>query len=274
MKNQRGFSLVQTLVALGLSGGAALILMNIQKNASNIQTRLDVLSDVEQATRKIQHFLSSPKDCTDSLFDLSPDGTGSRVNKLIKTLPNSERIEIKINDVISPSTHLVILDMVLTKRLDERKAIVSDAIKVSFIKADKNESTGMLNLSRFKGMFGDKPIIRYIDVFGIRDASRNNKFIRCFSSSSSSFSDRVYRKACESLDGRYTSGQLPASCVLDYLPKCILVSPDPNGTGGECGTVYVESPRRIKTINGDLIQCCREGQGVESKTFNQLHNIP
>lgn len=68
MKHNKGFSLVELMVVVGLISGIAVVMMNLNKNMMDNKVKLE--SDVEIVTSvtEIIALLSSPENCVNSLF--------------------------------------------------------------------------------------------------------------------------------------------------------------------------------------------------------------
>ena len=72
MKNQKGFTLVQTMVALGIMAVASVGLMKVSKQTAKTQKRAEVFQDIFTIENRIQLMMVNPLNCAASL---GPIGT-------------------------------------------------------------------------------------------------------------------------------------------------------------------------------------------------------
>ncbi|MDD4973675.1 MAG: tail fiber domain-containing protein [Bacteriovorax sp.] len=66
-KNNRGFSLVELMIVVGMLGGLSLVVMNITKQSNKSSTKFQFDSDVTLTTNEINGILSDPAKCLTAL---------------------------------------------------------------------------------------------------------------------------------------------------------------------------------------------------------------
>jgi len=66
-KNNRGFSLVELMIVVGMLGGLSLVVMNINKQSTKSSAKLQFDSDVTLTTNEINGILSDPAKCLATL---------------------------------------------------------------------------------------------------------------------------------------------------------------------------------------------------------------
>lgn len=83
--NQQGFSLVQTMVAVGLTGVLAMVVMKNQETSTNMKQKNDANQVIAQTAQIIQKTLNDRASCSASLAGKS---TGDVINKLLQASVN------------------------------------------------------------------------------------------------------------------------------------------------------------------------------------------
>ena len=113
-KNNSGFSLVQTIVAMGLAGGLAVFLMRLTENMRKTQKYTEVKSNELQIFSRVGSYLSIKQMCSPALVSKKPgenfdtlqfndSGTGTKL-EVGKEIENSGLIvdEMKILEEVTP----------------------------------------------------------------------------------------------------------------------------------------------------------------------------
>ena len=88
----RGFSLVQVLVATGIMGGLALVLMRLQDNSSQITKTAEVNQALYIFSQEITSVLTIPKNCTETFKTLVLNETPRNITVIKKVKNNGTPI--------------------------------------------------------------------------------------------------------------------------------------------------------------------------------------
>lgn len=218
-KNQRGFSLVEVMLAVGFLGGAGLIMMNIQKNSSQVQTKMDVDQDIEGITSQIGQLLSRKQNCQQTL-------SGKELNDPIKGLisvitSNSGDPIFKIGgsgpNTILGRAKLKIKSMVLESKDANGNYVDNEfnaRVKVTFSYEQGKLKSGQL----------EKEVHRYFSTPVRRDSSQ--KVIAC-RTAGDELEREAWSNACKAYGANAeidsVSGEWKcSSAVKDRFPKCFL----------------------------------------------------
>ena len=75
LSNQRGLSLVEILVAVGMLGGLSIAVVNMTKQQAKLSTQSQLDGDISEASARILNALNSPKYCDNNFKGKSLIGT-------------------------------------------------------------------------------------------------------------------------------------------------------------------------------------------------------
>jgi len=102
--NQFGFSLVEIMVTLGLIGGIAVLIMNISKQGSDIQTSTMAGNDEAELASVVRMILGKNVNCSESLKTLNP-----AFKKNVDELEKGEGFSIELFQVAQDGSKKIIL---------------------------------------------------------------------------------------------------------------------------------------------------------------------
>lgn len=139
LNTQKGFSLVELLVGIGIAGGVALMGSQIMSEQLSHKKHLDDRSEIDKITQLVRYNLSDRSNCANNLAAFPPNlGHFSAAKKIanggiIKVRPNGER-HILVNvpsehgaysleniEIVKNATNSNILDFVLSFNWGKRK---------------------------------------------------------------------------------------------------------------------------------------------------------
>lgn len=78
-KNDRGFSLVELMIVIGLLGGVAMLVMNITKQSTKSSAKLEFDTDVTLTTNEINAILSNQDNCLATFGTATPNSIVAKV---------------------------------------------------------------------------------------------------------------------------------------------------------------------------------------------------
>lgn len=197
--SSKGFSMVQVLVALGLTAGLGVVIMKNQDNMVQMKMKNDASQVVDNASRLIQKALEDRAICS---YNLSGKGPGSTITDL-----QEAKIDPSNYDNYLPTSKKVI-DKDLGKNIEiTLYKIVSDGdndyLEVSFnMNKDNNEK---------KNLGGD--VKRRFLIHGAKDGF--NQYVNC-TSETTNLTKTAQKIACESMGGTIVP---PGKC--EYLSNII-----------------------------------------------------
>lgn len=121
LKNEKGFSLVQTMVAIGFTGVLAMILMKNQESTSMMKSKNESDIIVSQAASIIQKALSDRATCSLSLKDKE---TGAEITEIVKAQASAS----DYNDFLPTGGKVVERDVVMPGGVAVKKmTLINDA---------------------------------------------------------------------------------------------------------------------------------------------------
>lgn len=89
LQNQKGFSLVQVMVAIGLAGVLSLIVLKISQNMNTVQNEAESSSEENELRLELRMILDNSDHCSVSLAGLDPVGSPVKFQKRdIDEIPN------------------------------------------------------------------------------------------------------------------------------------------------------------------------------------------
>src|SRR5690606_28649145 len=89
LENQKGFSLVQVMVAIGLAGGLSLMVLKISQNMSTVPDETERSSEENELRLELRMILDNSDHCSVSLAGLDPVGSPVKFRKKdIDEIPN------------------------------------------------------------------------------------------------------------------------------------------------------------------------------------------
>lgn len=99
--HERGFSLVQIMISIGLASGLALIVAQIGGNASKMTNKLEVDADILSTYIGIQQVLARPENCTETFVMATAANHPNAVNKLRKEYKGAYQ-DVYLNTTAAP----------------------------------------------------------------------------------------------------------------------------------------------------------------------------
>ena len=98
MKHNRGFSLAEIMVSVGLLGVISLGVMQVMKESSKLKKTSSQNVNVDAVVTKIQNLIRNPDVCKSTLFNLDPTdtsatGTNGFISKII-SYPNIANVQV------------------------------------------------------------------------------------------------------------------------------------------------------------------------------------
>lgn len=226
--NQKGISMVQTIVAMGLLSGVGLTLMMTMDTEKKGQTKLTFDQEVAAITKEVETKMRSHRNCMVNLpnkkpmdFDLSnpdasnPEAVLTEIRKGMYVAPSYVSVGniIETGQVIESSglkVHAIRLIRKRVQNADSTWTELGDAIRITFThKKDYDASNNLAS--------GARRIYKDILVDGEKDL--NGFYTRCISPGEQIISDAKAAN-CEALNGSWN--ETTKRCTLDKLPKCFL----------------------------------------------------
>jgi len=98
---EKGFSLIQIMISIGLASGLALIVAQVGGNASKMTNKLEVDADILSTYVGIQQVLSRPENCTETFLMAIAANHPNAVNKLRKEYKGSFQ-DVYLNTTAAP----------------------------------------------------------------------------------------------------------------------------------------------------------------------------
>lgn len=147
--NQSGFSLVQTMVAVGLTGVLAMVVMKNQETSTNMQQKNNSNQVMAQTTQIVQKLLNDRASCSASL---SGKSTGSTIDKLIQAQVNPADYNAFIPTGILVEENKPLQSGVIVKKMTIINDSGLDYLEVEF-NLDPNNKTKMVGGKEIKKRF-------------------------------------------------------------------------------------------------------------------------
>jgi len=177
MKNNKGFSLVQVMVAAGLMGGLALGVMQITKQMQTTAVVGETLLEENQLFNHISTILIDANSCEETFKGLS---FGDSVESINRVKSNGNAVKVYQVGGIYGNRALELKDMILSgKEGEEHLVLVIKRIKAAYI--------------------GPKEIKKKVHL---KLVVKDNKVINCFSELSN-VTETSIKKSCSALSADY-----------------------------------------------------------------------
>jgi hypothetical protein len=177
-RNEKGFSLVQTMVASGIMGAMAVAMMNLtdtnQKNLKHTETKSEILSLLSEA----RSILASPKSCMASFGGINASDSGSEELAIKYYNKNDEVIQRLTKD--GKHSSVIVRGIQLNDTED----------KVEVFPSDIGSTYLYINFERQGKLFGDKNIRHKIKLYVETDGDKLITKCRSFSSGESNIWER------------------------------------------------------------------------------------
>jgi type II secretory pathway pseudopilin PulG len=146
---QSGFSLVQTMVAVGLTGVLAMIVMKNQETSTSMSQKNNANQVVTQTTQIVQKLLNDRASCSASLAGKS---TGANIDQLIQAQVNPADYNAFIPIGVLVDTTKPLQNGVLVKKMTIINDAGLDYLEVEF-NLDPNNKTKMVGAKEIKKRF-------------------------------------------------------------------------------------------------------------------------
>jgi type II secretory pathway pseudopilin PulG len=185
LKSQKGFSIVQVLIAAGMMGGLALVLTKLSENQMQVQKGATEATEINEITSRLQRYFLDSDACKNSL-------AGKTINNNSKINLSELKDRYNKSFIYSTSGKNQITPNLLVKKIEANRADNVIKVEVTFEKVSK------------KG-FGGKEIKKSFDLDG---AFSGNTITGCYSQM-----DNAVKSACTSLGGTI-SGTTCTNTVL------------------------------------------------------------
>lgn len=228
---QRGFSLVEAMVGLGIAGGIGLIVMQQQESSSKMQSKINSNQVVNSVANVVQTAISNRAICSYSL-------AGKGVGDSIPTLFDAEVSPTNIDSFVVVGPNLVETGQILPGNVQVKEMkIVSETGK------DYLSVVFDMNPDKKKKMYGGQEVGRKFQIQGVKHPV-TGKFVTCHSQMSNAITTSR-QLACADVGGNWNGTKCVLSTVAIY-----------NDT---LAGVLVASPRKMLQVETKGCSQCKSG---------------
>lgn len=200
---QKGFSLVEVLIGLGLAGGISLILLQQQETATKIQTKSNANQTINSAVDLVQTALANKAVCSRSL-----DGrrVGDSIPALVDAINNPADLSAPALATGNPN-HVSVGQVFPGNVRVESMRIVAEGAN-DFVEVNFNP-----NPTRTKKIVGGANIAKRFPIRGEKDGA--GRYRNCYSEAYN-LVDTARQLACQELGGNWS---VPLKkCVYQKVP--------------------------------------------------------
>ena len=283
IKNQSGFSLIQVMIAIGLMGGVSVAMMQQQKTASSMQSKMNTNSDINTVTNNIQTIMSISKNCIPTIQLIQNPAVLQKEILRVRRDPATglDLPPEKVYDLGSSiGNNLYIEKMELATTQSGQ-----DALRVYFKRMKKGDGSQLIEI---KGELGGGRIAKDFLLLGEKDGLGN--FLNCYSADQAVI-DEMLKKMPKCI---YTPDACVSGSAYDELQQTLKQefiiaerrSCVGNYTASYCGsgnvspkTCYCSTPNcscTTKWVNcfNRQMQPCQKDNWTEVKTIYKCCQDP
>jgi hypothetical protein len=190
-RNNKGLGLMEVIMASGLIGGLSLVILQMTQNSQKGVTALEIGTDIETTTKRIQQQLSDPDNCTLTLQ-----------NQDAKSTDQGVITGLTLKRVEPPNTVNFTVGMVLgQKRLKIKSYKISDSYPD--VGVDSSNTTHfIISFDRGNKGLGTKLIERKIPIKV--EVNTNKKILSCYAVSA--LKDTIWKYTTNNTGIYYNSG--------------------------------------------------------------------
>jgi type II secretory pathway pseudopilin PulG len=216
--SQHGFSLVEALVAVGLLGGIALVVVKQSEQAGLNESQLNATQEVNAIVNQISTILAQKNNCTATV-------KGKGVNDSLDAIyrgddPTTQGFR---DSVAAQKTGREVFK--LHEPLSSRRLLISEMRLVQKQAPSGDDLGDFLRLKFISELHPD--MIKDFQIIGDKDSS--GKFISCHSVMFNEIEEGI-AQTCGSIGGEWD--EVNKKCELVSLPGCFLTDQPSCGTSG------------------------------------------
>lgn len=230
--NDKGFSLVEIMVAVGMVGGLALVVMTLKKDTATSTKRLEIASEIISLHSTINQLLIDETACTNTLENLNVGGAAN-----VPSIRNaSDNVMYSVGSTYGNGT----------VELDEMTAQMIAGTKTAIVgETDRSRANIRLRIryNRISNLITGNTEIERDITLSAKVTTGGNVVVSCFSNEGDAIQEAA-RIACESIEGTWDVA--PQKCNLKNYGAAPSAT-DASGNSMGISFQWAEGFRRIGT---------------------------
>lgn len=214
--NQKGFGLINVVVAAGILGVVALGVSKLGFMGAKIKKDTKNSFDIAESVGRIQKIFLDHESCSATVSPADPLAVGEtkNLNSIKANIAGAEEDKFVVNQPLYPGSSITVTNIEITR---ESQSMAN--VRIRFQKSDNDNS------------YGVKEIERVFAVEVLYEATNN--LDKCFSQFDNVVETSMAMMCEEVLEGQFVDGECTNSRVCDMEKKIMIMNGTPGTTS--CG---------------------------------------